>query len=106
MKFLDFFKKLFSKKKHEGTEEKRQQIERTLNAKIQKDIKKEKTKKMTIHDFDRFDEDKKEKEMRELIENKRREQEKAEMQRLNELHEKASKNKTRKIKSKPVNYNF
>ena len=34
------------------------------------------------------------------------EKEKAEMQRLNELHEKASKNKTRKIKSKPVNYNF
>ena len=73
MKFLDFFKKLFSKKKHEGTEEKRQQIERTLNAKIQKDIKKEKTKKMTIHDFDRFDQQEQEKDTRELIEKKRRE---------------------------------
>ena len=34
---------------------------------------------MTIHDFDRFDEDKKEKEMRELIEKKRREQEKVDL---------------------------
>ena len=42
MKFLDFFKKLFSKKEPEGTEEKRQQIERTLNAKILADIEKEK----------------------------------------------------------------
>ena len=79
MKFLDFFKKLFSKKEPEGTEEKRQQIERTLNAKIQKDIKKEKTKKMTIHDFDRFDQDKKEKDARELIDQKRRKQEKEDM---------------------------
>jgi hypothetical protein len=79
MSLLESFRKLFTKKKPEGTEEKRQQIERTLNAKIQKDIKKEKTKKMTIHDFDRFDEDKKEKEMRELIEKKRREQEKVDL---------------------------
>ena len=77
MSLLESFRKLFTKKKPEG--EKRQQIERTLNAKIQKDIKKEKTKKMTIHDFDRFDEDKKEKEMRELIEKKRREQEKVDL---------------------------
>ena len=79
MKFLDFFKKLFSKKEPEGTEEKRQQIERTLNAKIQKDIKKEKTKKMTIHDFDRFDQQEQEKDARELIEKKRREKKKEDL---------------------------
>ena len=96
MKFLDFFKKLFSKKKHEGTEEKRQQIERTLNAKIQKDIKKEKTKKMTIHDFDRFNEEEKEKDARELIAMKRKE-------RL--LKEKAAK-KSAKKKLNTLSSNF
>ena len=70
MKFLDSFKKLFSKKGDEGTEEKRQKIERTLNAKILKDMEKEKAKKMTVHDFEK---EEKEKEMRRLIEKKRKE---------------------------------
>ena len=60
MKFLDSFKKLFSKKESEGTEEKRQKIERTLNAKILKDMEKEK-------------------DMRELIEKKREETKKADL---------------------------
>ena len=80
MKFLDSFKKLFSKKESEGTEEKRQQIERTLNAKILKDMKKEKAKKrLTIEDFDRFNQQEKEKDMRELIEKKREETKKADL---------------------------
>ena len=80
MKFLDSFKKLFSKKESEGTEEKRQNIERTLNAKILKDMEKEKAKKrLTLEDFDRFNQQEKEKDMRELIEKKRREQEKEDM---------------------------
>jgi len=80
MKFLDSFKSLFSKKKPEGTEEKRQQIERTLNAKILKDMEKEKAKKrLTIEDFDRFNQQEKEKDMRELIEKKRKEQKKEDM---------------------------
>ena len=72
MNFLDSFRKLFSKKEPEGTEAGRQKIERTLSAKILKDIKKEKAKKMTIHDFEKED---KEKEMRRLIEKKRKERE-------------------------------
>ena len=80
MKFLDSFKKLFSKKKSEGTEEKRQKIERTLNAKILKDMNKEKAKKrLTIEDFDRFNQEEKEKELRELIEKKRTKQKKEDM---------------------------
>jgi len=78
MKFLDSFKKLFSKKESEGTEEKRQQIERSLNAKILADMEKEKAKKrLTIEDFDRFNQQ--EKDMRELIEKKRKEQKKEDM---------------------------
>ena len=69
MKFLDSIKKLFSKKRDEGTEEKRLKIERTLNAKILKDMEKEKAKKMTVHDFEK---EEKEKEMRRLIEKKRK----------------------------------
>ena len=76
MKFLDSFKKLFSKKGDEGTEEKRQKIERTLNAKILKDMEKEKAKKMTVHDFEK---EEKEKEMRRLIEKKRTKQKKEDM---------------------------
>ena len=80
MKFLDSFRKLFSKKRVEGTEEKRQKIERTLNAKILKDIKKEKAKKrLTIEDFDRFNQEEKEKDMRKLIEKKRTKQKKEDM---------------------------
>jgi len=80
MKFLDSFKKLFSKKESEGTEEKRQQIERSLNAKILADIKIEKAKKrLTIEDFDRFNQQEKEKDMRKLIEKKRTKQKKEDM---------------------------
>ena len=80
MKFLDSFKKLFSKKVDEGTEEKRQKIERTLNAKILKDMEKEKAKKrLTLEDFDRFNQQEKEKDMRELIEKKREETKKADL---------------------------
>ena len=80
MKFLDSFRKLFSKKRDEGTEEKRQKIERTLNAKILKDMEKEKAKKrLTIEDFDRFNQQEKEKDMRELIEKKREETKKADL---------------------------
>ena len=80
MKFLDSFKKLFGKKGDEGTEEKRQKIERTLNAKILKDMEKEKAKKrLTIEDFDRFNQQEKEKDMRELIEKKREETKKADL---------------------------
>jgi hypothetical protein len=80
MKFLDSFKKLFSKKESNGTEERRQQIERSLNAKILADMKKEKAKKrLTIEDFDRFNQQEKEKDMRELIEKKRKEQKKEDM---------------------------
>ena len=80
MKFLDSFKKLFGKKGDEGTEEKRQKIERTLNAKILADMKKEKAKKrLTIEDFDRFNQQEKEKDMRELIEKKREETKKADL---------------------------
>ena len=80
MKFLNSFKKLFSKKESEGTEEKRKQIERSLNAKILKDMKKEKAKKrLTIEDFDRFNQQEKEKDMRELIEKKREETKKADL---------------------------
>ena len=79
MKFLDSFKKLFSKKE-DGTEKRREQIERSLNAKILKDIKKEKAKKrLTIEDFDRFNHEEKEKDMRELIEKKREETKKADL---------------------------
>ena len=77
MKFLDSFKKLFSKKGDEGKEEKRQQIERSLNAKILKDMNKEKAKKrLTIEDFDRFNQEDKEKDARELIAIKREQKKK------------------------------
>ncbi len=79
MKFLESFKSLFIKKE-DGTEKRREQIEQSLNAKILKDIKKEKAKKrLTIEDFDRFNQEEKEKEMRELIEKKRTKQKKEDM---------------------------
>jgi hypothetical protein len=79
MKFLESFKSLFSKKE-DGTEKRREQIERSLNAKILADIKKEKAKKrLTIEDFDRFNQEEKEKDMRKLIEKKRTKQKKEDM---------------------------
>ena len=84
MKFLDSFRKLFSKKAKEEEKEKRvKQVQKVtgqnLNAKIQADIKKEKEQyrestiqKLTIEDFDKENKEAKEKEMRELIEIKRR----------------------------------
>ena len=85
MKFLDAFRKLFSKKaKEEEKEERVEQVQKVagqnLNAKIQADIRKEKEKKkLTIEDIDKANEEAKEKEMRVLIEKKRREQEKEDM---------------------------
>ena len=77
MKFLDSFRKLFSKKESEGTEQRRQQIERSLNAKILADMEKEKAKKrLTIEDFDRFNQEEKEKDARELIAIKREQKKK------------------------------
>ena len=81
MKFLDFFKKLFSKQEDE-TEKRRQEIEHSLHAKIKKEKEKyrESTmKKLSIEDIDKENEEAKEKEMRELIEKKRREQEKVDL---------------------------
>ena len=73
MKFLDSFKKLFSKKE-DGTEQRRQQIERSLNAKILADMEKEKAKKkLTLENFDKFKKQENEKEARKLIEVKRKE---------------------------------
>ena len=74
MKFLDSFKKLF-KKKEDGTEKRRQQIENSLHAKIRKEkeqYRESTMKKLSIEDFDKANEEVKEKEMRELIEKKRR----------------------------------
>ena len=80
MNFLDSFRQLFRKEEPEGTEGKRQQIERSLDAKIKADMKKEKAKKrLTLEDFDRFNEQEKGKDMRELIEKKRKEQKKEDM---------------------------
>ena len=74
MKFLNSFRRLFSKKEEQKKRVK--QVQKTtgqnLNAKIQADIKKEKEKeKLTIEDFDKENKEAKEKEMRELIEKKR-----------------------------------
>ena len=81
MKFLDSFKNLF-KKKEDGTEKRRQEIENSLHAKIK--IEKQKyrestMKKLTIEDIDKANVEAKEKEMRALIEKKRREQGKEDM---------------------------
>ena len=84
MKFLDSFKKIFCKKEPEGTEQRRQEIERSLNAKIKADMKKEKyrestMKKLSIEDIDKENEEAKKKKMRELIEKKRTKQKKEDM---------------------------
>ena len=63
MKFLDFFKKLFSKKE-DGTEKKRQEIESSLHAKIKKEKEKyrESTmKKLSLEDIDKKNEEAKKK---------------------------------------------
>ena len=81
MKFLDFFKKLFSKKE-DGTEKKRQEIESSLHAKIKKEKEKyrESTmKKLSLEDIDKKNEEAKKKKMRELIEKKRRKKEKEDL---------------------------
>ena len=70
------------KKKEDGTEQRRQEIEHSLHAKIRKEREKyrESTmKKLKLVDIDKANEEAKEKEMRVLIEKKRREQEKADM---------------------------
>ena len=96
MKFLDSFRKLFSKKE-DGTEKRREQIERTLNAKILADMEKEKAKKkLTLENFDKFKKQENEKEARKLIEVKRKE-------RLQK--EKASKQSAKK-KLKTLSSNF
>ena len=77
MKFLDSFRQLFRKEEPKGTEEKRQQIERSLDAKILADMKKEKAKKrLTLEDFDRVNQEEKEKDARELIAMKREQNQK------------------------------
>ena len=81
MSLLESFRKLF-KKKEDGTEKKRQEIESSLHAKIKKEKEKyrESTlKKLSIEAIDKKNEETKEKEMRELIEKKRREQEKVDL---------------------------
>ena len=81
MNFLDSIKKLF-KKKEDGTEKRRQQIENSLHAKIRKEREKyrESTlKKLSLEDIDKANEEVKEKEMRVLIEKKREETKKADL---------------------------
>lgn len=75
MKFLDIFKRLFSKKKPEETEKRRQEIENSLQAKIK--IEKEKYRKSTMKKLTVKDLNKQanEKEMRRLIQKKRKERE-------------------------------
>ena len=67
MKFLDSFRKLFSKKEPEiiRVEKVKKVTRENLNAKIKADIKKSKD----------FEKEEKEKDMRELIEKKRKERE-------------------------------
>jgi len=81
MKFLDSFKNLF-KKKEDGTEKRRQEIENSLHAKIK--IEKQKyrestMKKLKLEDIDKANEEAKKKEMRVLIEKKRMEQKKEDL---------------------------
>ena len=81
MKFLDSFKNLF-KKKEDGTEKRRQEIEHSLHAKIKKEKEKyrESTmKKLKLEDIDKANVEAKEKEMRVLIEKKRMEQKKEDL---------------------------
>ena len=81
MSLLESFRKLF-KKKEDGTEKKRQEIERSLHAKIKKEKEKyrESTmKKLSIEDIDKENEEAKKKKMRELIEKKRTKQKKEDM---------------------------
>ena len=93
MGFLESFRHLF-KKKEDGTEQRRQQIERSLNAKIKADMKKEKAKKrLTLEDFDRFNQEEKEKDARELIAIKR------EQKKREKFAEESAKKKLNKLTS-------
>ena len=81
MKFLDSFKNLF-KKKEDGTEQRRQEIENSLHAKIKiekQKYRKSTMKKLKLEDIDKANEEAKEKEMRVLIEKKRMEQKKEDL---------------------------
>ena len=81
MEFLDSFKNLF-KKKEDGTEKRRQEIENSLHAKIKIERQKyrESTmKKLKLEDIDKANVEAKEKEMRVLIEKKRMEQKKEDL---------------------------
>ena len=78
MKFLDSFRNLF-KKKEDGTEQRRQEIENSLHAKIKiekQKYRKSTMKKLKLEDIDKANEQAKKKEMRVLIEKKRMEQRK------------------------------
>ena len=81
MNFLDSFKRLFSKKE-DGTEQRRQEIENSLHAKIKiekQKYRKSTMKKLKLEDIDKANVEVKEKKMRALIEKKRREQKKEDL---------------------------
>ena len=81
MKFLESFRNLF-KKKEDGTENRRQEIEKSLHAKIKKErerYRESTMKKLKLEDIDKANVEAKEKEMRVLIEKKRMEQKKEDL---------------------------
>ena len=81
MKFLESFRNLF-KKKEEGTEQRRQEIERSLHAKIKKErerYRESTMEKLKVEDFDKFKKQENEKEMRGMIDKKREENKKADL---------------------------
>ena len=81
MNFLNSFKKLF-KKKEDGTEQRRQEIEKSLHAKIKKErerYRESTMKKLKLEDIDKANEEAKKKEMRVLIDKKREETKKADL---------------------------
>ena len=81
MNFIESFRNLF-KKKEEGTEQRRQEIERSLHAKIKKEkevFRKTSMEKLKVEDFDKFKKQENEKEMRGMIDKKREETKKEDM---------------------------
>ena len=81
MRFLESFRNLF-KKKEDGTEKRRQQIENSLHAKIRKEreqYRESTLKKLSLEDIDKGNEEAKKKEMRVLIDKKREETKKADL---------------------------
>ena len=81
MNFIESFRNLF-KKKEDGTEKRRQQIENSLHAKIKNEREqyRESTfKKLSLEDIDKANEEAKKKEMRVLIDKKREETKKADL---------------------------